>query len=160
VLNTAGYTALTFALGGIAAWMPKYVSVFRYQDTTPERLAEVNTVFGLIVVISGLIGTLVGGWGGDALRGRLRGAYFLVSGVAMLFAFPLLVATLYTPFPFAWGLISLCCFCLFFSTGPINTILANVAHPSVRATGCALDVPISHAFGAVISPPIMGFISD
>ena len=156
VLNTVGYTALTFALGGIAAWIPKYVSVYRKAGD----LADVNTTFGIIVVISGLAGTLAGGWAGDALRDRVRGAYFLVSAVAMVLAFPLLVAVLYAPFPFAWGLIFLCCFCLFFSTGPINTILANVAHPSIRATGFALNVLIIHALGDVISPPIMGMIND
>jgi MFS family permease len=156
VLNTIGYTAQTFVLGGIAAWMPKYISIYRRAGD----LADVNLNFGLIVVISGLAGTLAGGWAGDALRRRFPGSYFLVSGLSMLVGFPLFLASLYVDFPLAWVLIFLTCFCLFFSTGPVNTILANVTHPSIRATGFALNVLIIHALGDVISPPIIGMIND
>ncbi|MCI0465034.1 MAG: MFS transporter [Gemmataceae bacterium] len=157
VINTAGYTALTFAIGGIAVWMPKYVYTFR---RAADSLGQANIIFGLIVVVSGLGGTLAGGWAGDRLRGRVKGAYFLVSGISMLLAFPFLLLTLYMPFPLAWVFVFLTCFFLFFNTGPINTILANVTHPSIRATGFALNVLIIHALGDVISPPIMGAIND
>lgn len=156
VLATLGYTALTFAIGGIGAWLPKYVVGFRqYGDE-----ASVGTAFGAILVVSGLVGTLLGGWLGDRLNPRFGGAYFFVSGIAMLLGFPLLLAALYTPFPAAWVLIFLACFCLFFNTGPINTILANVTHPAIRASGFALFVLFTHLFGDVISPPIMGVINN
>ena len=151
VLDTLGYTAQTFVLGGIAAFMPKYISVYR----DAGNLADVNLYFGLIVVVSGLMGTLAGGWAGDALRRRYSGSYFLVSGLSMLAGFPLFLGALFIDFPFAWVLIFLTCFCLFFSTGPVNTILANVAPPSIRATGFALNVLLIHALGDVISPPII-----
>jgi MFS family permease len=156
VLNLVGYTALTFATGGIGAWMPKYISTYRQAGD----LADVNLFFGAILVVSGLTATLAGGWAGDALRKRFAGSYFLVSGVAMLLGFPLLLSALYAPFPFAWVLIFLTCFCLFFNTGPINTILANVTHPAIRATGFALSVFVIHVLGDVISPPIIGAIND
>jgi MFS family permease len=156
VLNTIGYAALTFATGGIAVWMPTYISEYRGAGD----LAEVNTYFGLILVIAGLTATLAGGWVGDALRGRFPGSYFLVSGIAMILGFPLLLAALYVPFPFAWVLVFLTCFCLFFNTGPVNTILANVTHPAIRATGFAVNVFFIHALGDVISPPIIGYVND
>jgi MFS transporter, Spinster family, sphingosine-1-phosphate transporter len=65
-----------------------------------------------------------------------------------------------TPFPWIWVLIFLTVFCLFFSTGPTNTILANVTHPSMRAAGFALNILVIHAFGDVISPVIIGLLSD
>jgi MFS family permease len=157
VLDIIGYMALTFATGGIAAWMPKYISKYRQAGD----LTEVDAYFGGILVVAGLTATLAGGWAGDYLRGRgFRGSYFLVSGVAMLLGFPLLLATLYVPFPFAWVLVFFTCFFLFFNTGPINTILANVTHPSMRATGFALCTFFIHALGDVISPPIIGAIND
>src|SRR5205807_4453626 len=93
------------------------------------------------------------------LRKRIRGAYFLVSGVVMIFGFPMVLLFLTTPFPVAWIFGFLAVFCLFFSTGPTNAILANVVHPSLRATGFALNIFVIHAFGDAISPPVLGVIA-
>jgi dipeptide/tripeptide permease len=57
-------------------------------------------------------------------------------------------------------LIFLACFCLFFNTGPTNTVLANVTHPSMRAAGFALNIFVIHLLGDVISPVIIGVLSD
>jgi MFS family permease len=124
------------------------------------KLGTINQYFGAIVVVSGLLATLLGGVAGDWLRGRFPGSYFLVSGVAMLIAFPLVFIIPYVAFPLAWGLIFVAVFCLFFNTGPTNTILANVTHPSVRATGFALNILVIHVFGDAISPVIIGMITD
>ena len=154
VLNTLGMSAMTFAIGGIAFWMPDYVAVHR------QVPGSTTTIFGVLTVLSGLSGTLLGGIAGDKLSRRFGGAYFLVSGAAMLVGFPLFVAVLYTPFPYAWGLVFLACFCLFFNTGPTNTILANVTHPAMRATGFAVNIFVIHSLGDVISPLIIGLIAD
>jgi MFS family permease len=103
----------------------------------------------------------LGGMAGDKLRSRFPSSYFLVSGMAMLAGFPLFLAALHAPFPWAiWILIFLSCFCLFFNTGPTNTILANVTPPSMRAIGFALNIFVIHALGDVISPVIVGFLND
>jgi MFS family permease len=225
VYDTLGMTAMTFAVGGLAAWMPTYIydreahfrltetslgqlrvasssvdaipadvtnrladlrgrtyyPVQRFRDELERRLSEdeitrhreriedaaaeptlehINLVFGVIVVVSGLVATLLGGWLGDALRGRYPGSYFLVSGASMLVAFPMVLLMLWTPFPLAWVFLFLAVFCLFFNTGPTNTILANVTHPSVRSTAFALNILIIHALGDAISPFVMGLIAD
>lgn len=154
VLDTLGMSAMTFAMGGIAFWMPDYVAVYR------KVPGSTTTIFGAITVLSGLTGTLLGGITGDKLRKRFPGSYFLVSGLAMLLGFPLFLAVLYVPFPLAWVLIFLACFTLFFNTGPSNTILANVTHPAMRATAFAVNIFIIHALGDVISPLIIGLIAD
>lgn len=155
VLNTLGMTAMTFALGGIGFWMPRYVSLERGAGD----LAHVTLVFGVILVVSGLGATLLGGLAGDWLKPRFPGSYFLVSALGMLLGFPLFLATLYVPFPLAWVFIFLACFSLFFNTGPTNTILANVTHPSIRATAFALNIFIIHALGDAVSPMILGAIN-
>lgn len=154
VLNTLGMTAMTFAMGGIAFWMPDYVAEFR------KVPGSTTTIFGAITVVGGLAATLLGGIAGDKLRSRFSGSYFLVSAIAMLTGFPLFVAVLYTPFPLAWLLIFLAIFCLFFNTGPTNTIIANVTHPTMRATAFALNILVIHALGDVISPLIIGLVAD
>ena len=154
-LNTLGMTAMTFAMGALSFWLPRYASQVRGAGT----LAEVNTNFGIIVVVTGLCGTLAGGWLGDRLKPRFPGSYFLVSGIAMFVGFPLVLAVLYVDFPLAWWFLGLACFCLFFNTGPTNTILANVTHPSMRASGFAFNILIIHALGDAISPPLIGVIN-
>jgi MFS family permease len=155
VLNTLGGAAMTFATGGIAAWIPRYINTFRKAGD----LATVNQYFGAIVVVSGLVATLAGGFAGDRLQRRWPGAYFLVSGVAMLIAFPMILLVLVTPFPLAYGFIFLAVFFLYFNTGPTNAILANVTHPAIRASAFALNIFVIHALGDVISPPLVGLIS-
>lgn len=155
VLDTLGMTAMTFAAGGISYWMPYYIEIYRQQPNP----GQINTIFGLIVLSTGLVATLLGGLAGDRLRGRFGGAYFLVSGGGMLVAFPFFLAFLYAPFPWAWVFLALTCFWLFFNTGPSNTILANVTHPSIRATGFAVNIFIIHALGDAFSPRILEAIA-
>jgi MFS family permease len=149
---TIGMTAMTFALGGIAWWMPAYLQEHRGQG------AGALTAFGGIIVATGLGATLLGGMAGDWLKPRFKGSYFLVSGLAMLAGFPFILIFLKTPFPLAWVPLTIAVFCLFFNTGPTNTILANVTHPSIRATAFALNIFIIHLLGDVISPPILGLL--
>jgi MFS family permease len=156
VLVTLGMTAMTFAMGGIGFWMPYYIHQYRgYGDQGP-----VNMTFGAIVVVAGLGATILGGYVGDKLRSRFPGSYFLVSGLAMLIGLPFSIAMLYVDFPWAWIFVFLACFCLFFNTGPTNTILANVSHPSIRASAFALNILVIHALGDVISPLIIGAVTD
>lgn len=156
VLDTLGMALMTFAIGGIAFWMPSYITEYRGAG----NLGEVNFYFGTILVFSGLAGTLTGGWLADRLQPRYSGSYFLVSGIAMLVGMPLCLAIPFVPFPWAWACIFGACFCLFFNTGPTNTILANVTRPSLRASAFALNILVIHALGDVISPMVLGAITD
>jgi predicted MFS family arabinose efflux permease len=146
--------------------MPKYI-VKRYEaqhlltNLSPDDLlGYVNFRFGAISASAGLVATLAGGMTGDWLRKWFSGSYFLVSGVAMLVGFPLLLAVLHTPFPVAWTLLFLAVFCLFFNTGPTNTALANVTHPAMRATAFAINIFFIHLLGDALSPPMIGWIAD
>jgi MFS transporter, Spinster family, sphingosine-1-phosphate transporter len=154
--NTIAMTLMTFAVGGMAYWMPDYANSFRKAGD----LGHVGFVFGALTAVAGLISTLAGGWAGDKLREQYPGSYFLVSGWGMLLALPPFVGALFAPFPLAWGLIFLAEFGLFFNTGPANTALANVTRPTVRASAFALNIFIIHLLGDVISPPLIGWISD
>src|SRR5581483_3501328 len=73
-LNTAAMAAMTFAIGGISFWMPRYLCDVRGLP------ASAKMKFGAITAVAGLIATLSGGWLGDRLRARFSGSYFLVSG--------------------------------------------------------------------------------
>jgi MFS transporter, Spinster family, sphingosine-1-phosphate transporter len=156
VLDTLGMTCMVFAMGGIAVWVPIYLETERHVGDGKQ----VNDNFGMILVIAGFISTILGGIAGDKLRKYTSGSYFLVSAVAMFLAFPTVLAVVYAPVAFIWPLIFLTCFFLFFNTGPTNTILANVTHPSLRAPAFALNIFIIHALGDAVSPVAIGFIAD
>ena len=174
LLNTAAMTAMTFAIGGIAFWIPKYMSqrIAEQQgiptlgalgnlgviDQFNKILSEVNTTFGIIVVVAGILSTLAGSWLGDRLRPRFSGAYFTVSGIAILLAFPCTLAMLKLPFPYAWFAVFGAVFFLFFNTGPANTALANVTSPAMRSTAFAINIFLIHAFGDALSPPLIGWV--
>jgi MFS family permease len=156
VLNTLGMTAMTFAMGGLAFWAPGY---FEERKVEPLLGIPPTTAFGGLTALTGLAATLLGGWAGDRLRPRFPGSYFLVSGAAMVLAFPALLLMIVLPPSLIWGPLVLFVFLLFFNTGPTNTILANVTHPLLRAPGFALNILVIHLLGDAASPALMGAIA-
>ncbi len=152
IINTIAQTAMTFALGGLAFWIPGYLE-YRHQP------ASTRVIFGGIVVVAGLISTILGGVAGDRLRKRMPGSYFVVSGAGMLLAFPFMIAMIYLPFPLAWVMLFFAIFFVFFNTGPSNTAIANVTMPAVRATAFAFNILIIHALGDALAPPLIGAIA-
>lgn len=155
-LNCLAMTAMTFAIGGLAAWIPTYLVRVRGMG-----LAEANLVFGLLTLLSGVGGTLVGGWLGDRLLPRVPTAYFLVSGVGLLLSVPCAAAVIQLQ-DRAWvlGAIFLAEILIFLNTGPLNAIIAAVSRAEVRATAYAANIFVIHALGDAISPAIVGMLSD
>jgi MFS family permease len=152
LINCVAQTLMTFVMGGLGFWAAAYL---RYRNQSPD---VGMTIFGLIMVAAGLVSTLLGGIIADRLRSRFAGSYFWVSGIGMLIACPLFVATLYIPFPAAWITMFLAIFFLFLNTGPSNTALANVSPPAVRATAFAANIFVVHAFGDVQAFWLLGYI--
>ena len=78
----------------------------------------------------------------------------------MLLSVPATIGLIYVRFPWAWLIIFVAIFFLFFNTGPSNTALANVAPPLVRASAFALNIFIIHLFGDAMSPWLIGLVRD
>ncbi len=130
VLCSLGMTAMTFAMGGIAYWLPYYLIRVHHMKED-----QANFRFGLIVVLSGLSATILGG----ILRRSPATAFcrILFLGIRHCDAggFSADLARISYGWLLAlWLCIFMACFALFFNTGPTNTILANVTHPQIRAT--------------------------
>ena len=155
-LTVLGYAAYTFALGGLAYWMPAFLERAR---GIPRSEATVN--FGTIVVVTGFIGTFVGGWMGDYFAKNSRQAYLWLSAAATLVAAPFVwlaltttSTSLYTAYMVTAQLL------LFLSTGPINAAIINLVIASERATAIALSVFAIHLLGDALSPLMVGALSD
>jgi len=151
-----GYAAYTFAVGGMAFWMPAFLERTR---GVPRSVATVQ--FGAIVVMTGFAGTFAGGYLADALRRRFREADLWVSGIATLAAAPLSlgVFTAYRPSLYLVSLV-LAQLLLFASTGPVNSAIVNAVPPAERASAVAISILAIHLLGDVPSPTLIGFLSD
>ncbi|HZH40478.1 MAG TPA: MFS transporter [Gemmatimonadales bacterium] len=156
VLTVLGYAAYTFALGGLAYWMAGFLERVRH---VPKTTA--TSGFGGIVVLTGLVGTALGGWLGDRWLRRTPRAYLALSGIATLLAAPFFALALLSPAPAVfWPAMIVAQLLMFASTGPINSQIVNVVHPAIRTTGVAVSVFTIHALGDCWSPLLVGVISD
>jgi MFS family permease len=124
-------------------------------------LAAANTYFGVITVLTGLTGTMIGGWLGDYFQKKTNKGYVLVSGWGLLLGVPFAVYALITPvLGSCLTAIFFAEFFLFLNTGPLNTVIVNVTHPAIRARAFALNIFIIHALGDAVSPTVLGWLSD
>jgi sugar phosphate permease len=155
-LTVLGYAAYTFAIGGLGVWMPSFLERVR---GIPRSEATVS--FGTIVVITGFIGTFVGGWMGDYFAKNSRQAYLWLSAIATLIAAPFVWLALTTNSHSLYVTYMVTAqLCLFLSTGPINAAIINLVIASERATAIALSVFAIHLLGDAVSPLIVGALSD
>ncbi|MDP9010401.1 MAG: MFS transporter [Pseudomonadota bacterium] len=155
-LTVLGYAAYTFAIGGLAYWMPAFLERAR---GIPRSEATVS--FGTIVVITGFIGTFIGGWMGDYFAKNSRQAYLWLSAIATLIAAPFVWLALTTNSHSLYVAYMVTAqLCLFLSTGPINAAIINLVIASERATAIALSVFAIHLLGDALSPLIVGALSD
>jgi MFS family permease len=156
IYNTLAMTAMTFALGGMAQWMPTFLN--RSHGLSVERG---NLFFGGLTVVAGIIGTLVGGWLGDYFQKKRPDGYLLVSGWGFILGIPAtLFALTASHLPTALAGIFLAELCLFLNTGPLNTVIVNVTRHDMRAMAFAANIFVIHALGDAISPTLIGFFSD
>ena len=156
IINTMAMTAMTFAMGGLAQWVPTFLYRIHELD-----LATANTYFGGITVLAGIAGTLAGGWLGDYLQGKMKRGYLLVSGWGFVIGAPLAVYALVTSSVVTClAAMFFAEFFLFLNTGPLNTVIVNVTAPALRARAFAVNIFIIHALGDAISPALLGWLSD
>jgi MFS transporter, Spinster family, sphingosine-1-phosphate transporter len=155
LLTVLGYAAYTFAVGGLAFWMPAFLE----RERGIER-ASATIGFGAIVVVTGFIGTFAGGWLGDYWAKTQRQAYLWLCALSMLAAVPFAWVALTATSPtIYYSAMCMAQLLLFMSTGPVNSAIVNFAAPNERASAMALSVFLIHFLGDVISPPLIGLIS-
>ncbi|MEP7342351.1 MAG: MFS transporter [Acidobacteriota bacterium] len=150
-----GYAAITFALGALVIWAPKWLS-----SEKGLSIEQANQVLGLCAVGGGILGTMAGGIIADRLTKRIRGAFFWVCAVSSaLAAIPTLIAitssskTVYIVCVFLGVTLA------FISNGPVNAVLVNLVPANVRTTALGLVVVIIHVLGDGISNLLVGSIS-
>jgi MFS transporter, Spinster family, sphingosine-1-phosphate transporter len=152
---TLGMAAMTFSLGGIQVWMPQFLYSERHYS-----LAHANFIFGIVIVIDGVVSALAGGWLGDYLLKRMKSAYYLVSAVSMALGVPVMIVALFVKGSVMVPAIALAAFFLLLNTSPLNAAVINSVGANIRATAIAVNIFIIHILGDVPSPTMMGWVAD
>ena len=153
--STLGMAAMTYSLGGIQVWIPKFL----YSERG-YTLAAANFNFGIIIVVDGIVAALAGGWLGDFLLPRMKGSYYLVSAVSMLLGVPVMIVALFVKGPAMIPAIAVAAFFLLLNTAPLNAAVINSVGANIRATAIAVNIFIIHILGDVPSPTMMGWVAD
>ena len=160
VWNTLAMAMMTFALGGLQLYTPDFLEKVGGMD-----LKQANYWLGPVLAVSGLVGTGVGGWLGDWLARRIRGAYFWMAGIAMLASVPFIAAAMFLARDHAapaliFASMGIGLTLVFLNTGPSNAIITNVTVPQIRAAAFAINIFFIHLLGDIPSQPVMGWVSD
>ncbi|MFO0661951.1 MAG: MFS transporter [Polyangiaceae bacterium] len=157
VWSVIGFTAQTFGLGGFSYWAPKLL-VRTYNFPNDQG----NMIFGGIVVITGFVGTFLGGFLADRMAGEDRSKSALLlclvsTVVAIPFGFWSIIASNPTTFFIANACAQLA---IFFSTSPLNAVLLDSVPARTRATAMGMSIFVGHLLGDLISVWLVGKLSD
>jgi len=156
IVNTAAQIIYTFAMGGLATWMPTY---FVRDRGIP--LARASSIFGLLLVVAGFAGTLLGGRLSSAVGRRRPGADFSVSGWSLAASLVFTIVAVLAPQPRVfWPAMFVTLLLLFINIGPLNAAMANVLPAELRARGFAVTTMLIHLLGDAASPWLIGAASD
>ena len=155
-LVVLGYTAYTFALGAFAVWGPAFLERVH---NVPKEIA--STFFGAVLVVTGLVGTMAGGFAATAWHKRHPAGYAWMLGLSVVLAAPLAIAA----FLASEKNVSMTClagamFFIFLCTGPVNTLILETVPVNLRASAMALSIFCIHLFGDLWSSEIVGRLSD
>jgi len=152
---TFGLATLTFAMGGISAWVPTFL-----HRSAGLSVGDASLTVGAITVIDGIAGTLAGGWIAQRWLRTNDRALYLLSFWSVALTLPCGALLFFGPH--AWSIPALFAaeFFLFLNTGPLNAAIVNSVSASVRATAIGLNLFFIHCFGDTFSPQIIGAISD
>ena len=156
LLIVLGYTAYTFALGAFAVWAPKFL-----HRTHDMDLSRANFLFGLILAVTGLISTMVGGLIATAWQRRTPAGYAWLSTVSVVLAIPVAYAAfLVGSAGSAITCLAAAMFFLFLSTGPINTLTVESVPIALRSSAMAVSIFTIHLLGDLLSPTAVGYLAD
>ncbi len=153
--STLGMAAMTFSLGGVQVWIPQFLVSERHYT-----LEKANLLFGVIIVIDGIVAALLGGWLGDYLLPRMKSAYYFVSAITMLLGVPVMILGLFVQGRWMVPAIGVAAFFLLFNTAPLNAAVINSVGSHIRAMALAVNIFIIHLLGDVPSPTMMGWVAD
>jgi MFS family permease len=156
LLVVAGYTAQTFAMGGFSLWAPTFL--YRVHHLA---LDQAGFFFSASLAATGLVATLAGGFWATRWQRRSGTGYAWVLALSSSLAAPVAFAAFSLPdLGQAKVALVVTMFLLFFSTGPVNTLILETVPVAMRASAMAASIFAIHLFGDLWSPKFVGYLSD
>ncbi len=145
-----------FTIGGTSFWLPSY-----FVDAFQLNVGQAGVISGAVLVSSGLVGTVVGGWLADfAQRKRPEGRLF-VATLGFLIGAPLVLIALFIHvLPLFIAVFIIAAISLNFCTGPLNAVIQDVIAPEMRATALGLSLLLAHLLGDAAAPSVIGAIAN
>lgn len=151
-----GYVAYTFALGAFAFWGPTFLEQVHHLPTD-----QAAGFMGGVIIFSGLVGTLLGGFTATRWQRRNPAGYAWMLGCAVVLAVPTsFLALISSTVTLTLFLLGLSIFLLFLCTGPVNTLILETVPVNLRSSAMALSIFLIHLFGDLWSPEIVGRLAD
>lgn len=158
MIGILGYALNTLALTSVAAFVPTYGLRFGFS------LSEISTLFGLILVVTGLVGTVLGGRVVERLASKSESrkiTYFRFTGATTLIAVPFFALSFWTSNHYVF-LASCAAAELFVFAGvaSLNAILVNECEERLVSFTQGATVFTINLLGALPGPIITGIIAD
>ena len=166
ILTTFGFTCVTFCTGALAWWGPLYIErglKTLAEEERPLDPTSVPFIFGLVTMLSGIVGVPLGMLLSTKLRavypradpiicgaGILISALFLTLGIILCDSHVVLALVL-----IFLGEVS-----LNLNWSIVADMVLYVVKPTCRGTAEALQILLSHALGDAGSPYLIGLLSD
>ena len=152
---TFGLATLTFAMGGVSAWVPTFL-----HRSVGLTVGNAGLISGASLAVDGIAGTLAGGWLAQRWLRTNDRALYLLSFWSVALTLPCGALLFFGPSAWAIPMMFVTEFFLFLNTGPLNAAIVNSVSAPVRATAISLNLFFIHFFGDTFSPQIIGAISD
>ena len=154
--TTMGYALQTAGFGSLGFWTPTYL-----EKAWGLSVESSSTMFGVVIVVTGITGTMAGGFLGDWWYQRKPTAQLWICGITSFLAAASILVVLYAPNVTAmWCGVTLGSFFLVMSVGPVHAHLVHILNPAERGTGMALAIFVLHVFGDVPAVPMIGWIAQ
>ncbi|GFY43429.1 protein spinster homolog 1 [Trichonephila inaurata madagascariensis] len=158
-----GFTCVTFSIGGLAWWVPDFMTdALEVHGEAPDPV-YVTTVFGAITCLAGIAGVVLGSVSSQYFRKFNQRADPLICAYSMLFAVPFVFAACIiaaSNIPLSYALIFFGVTLLCMNWVLVADIVLYVVMPRRRSMAEAIQITLSHALGDAISPYIVGCLSD
>ncbi len=144
-----------FTIGGTSFWLPTYIVTDFGLTVTKAGLLS-----GIVLVTSGLVGTVVGGWLADTFQRHLLQGRLLVATLGLLVGAPLVLLALFMHTLWLFVVVFILAgITLNFCTGPLNAVIQDVIAPDMRATAIGLSLLLAHLLGDAASPFAIGALA-
>lgn len=141
---------------GLAFWLPSLL-----KRSFGLGLVETGWFYGLVLLIGGTAGVLGGGWIGDRLGARDRGAYAKLPALCFVLAVPLFAAGILSesvPAAFAFFLLPQALAYVWLA--PVIAAVQHLVPAHMRATASASFLLINNLLGLGLGTVVLGALSD